>query len=477
MFTNLNFLQVGKKWVPNNTTYRKRQDNYIVGRLAYEGEIEEIYKDVWQTIATRYGASYSDMQQVMIKVNFFKALTDTFELLAFRDEPDIWIGKKGDFKRLEDEEIIAKDDLIKLMKQAFISAHAQGDNVIKVYSKNDGTIDIAIVNAENWIPVKNPNNLKEIDCHVVAQTYEVDNSTTFLGKHIDNVETFLDVEIHHRGYYDKRLYKLDKNNIIQKLINEEKDIQTGYDDFLIFPFNYGAPAWRDWGKSAYQDIVPLVDEIIVRLSNNSKILDEHSDPQPIIPREALDFDNRTGEWVYQRHKALTLGKDGQKPSYLTWDGQLESSEKQLDRIMTLFFMLTGTNPQLFGQDIAGNLSGEALAKIFLVAIGKTKEMVLALENAFQKALDCILKIKGKDLISDIKFDVGQFNTETDISNRIVSEKNAGITSLKRAIEEINPRYSQEEVKKELKQIHEDKKNDSMTDISDLFPNDKDDLDE
>ena len=82
MFTNLDFLQVGKQWTPKNATYQKRQENYVNGRLMYEGELETVFSDVWQSIAKRYGLNYGEVQQVMIKANLFKALTETFKIFA-----------------------------------------------------------------------------------------------------------------------------------------------------------------------------------------------------------------------------------------------------------------------------------------------------------------------------------------------------------------------------------------------------------
>ena len=471
MFTNLDFLQVGKQWTPKNATYQKRQENYVNGRLMYEGELETVFCDVWQSIAKRYGLNYGEVQQVMIKVNLFKALTETFKILAFKTEPETWVGEGDKAKKLE-KDIYSPKLLLDKLKQAFISCHAQGNSVIKVYSNTKGEPDISIVNAENWIPVKNPENLSEILCHVVADTYEVDNSSNIMGINIDNKKKYLSVEVHYRGSYDKILFELDKRDVISKEVSREEGIKTNYDDFLVFPFDYGVPAWRDWGKSAYDDILCLVDESIVRLSNNSKILDDHADPQPIISRDMMQFDKNTGEWVYQRHKALAYGKNGEEPKYLTWDGNLESSEKQLDRVMGLFFMLSGTNPQLFGQDIAGNLSGEALEKIFIVPIAKTKEMILSLEDAFESALNCLLKLKGRTETVNIKFNIGQFNSESEITARVVQEKNAGITSLKRAVEEINPRYTEEEVAQEVEMINQDRQSESMTDINNLFPTDE-----
>lgn len=475
MFTNLDFLGIGKPWVPTNLAEVERQKNYATGRQLYEGNFENVYGEAWRKIATRYGNSYADIQQTMVKINLFKALTETFKILAFQKEPEIWLGEGETAERLSNDVYDVKKALDSL-KRSFVSCHCQGDSVIKVYTNSQGKADVSVVNAENWIPIFNPDNLDEVVCHVVANTYEVDNSVSMLGVMINNVTTYLNVEIHYKGSYEKRLYQLDKQNIIQKLV-DSKTIQTGFNDFAVFPFNYGVPVWREWGKSAYDDLIPIVDEIVTRISNNSKILDEHADPQPIVPESSLEFDQNTGARVYKRHMAMTFGKNGEKPEYLTWDGNLTSSETQLDKMLDLFYTISGTNPQLFGQDIAGNLSGEALAKILIVPIAKTREMILSLEDAFERAFNCMLKQNGIDKTVDIKFAIGQFNTESDITARVVQEKNAGITSLKRAVEEINPRYTEKEVAEELELIAKDKESEGMTDLEELFPVDKADDEE
>lgn len=469
MFTNLDFLNVGKAWTPINAAFVERQNNYITGRLLYEGQFEKVFGDAWRKIASRYGMDYHEIEQVMIKINLFRSLTETFKILAFQKEPEVWVGEGDSAKRIED--VYSKQKTQNILKKSFVSAHSQGESVLKVYTNSEGQPDVSVVNAENWIPIYNPDNFDEIIAHVVANTYEVDNSSSILGVVIDNTIKYLNVEIHYKGYYEKRLYQLDKQNIIQNLINSET-IQTGFDSFTVFPFNYGTPVWRDYGLSSYNDLISIVDELVVRLSNNSKILDNHADPQLVVDKNMLEFDHNSGQWIYKRHEAMTFGKNGEMPAYLTWDGNLASSENQLNRIMELFYMISGTNPQLFGQNIAGNLSGEALAKILIVPIAKTKEMILSLEDACENALNCMLQLRGIKETVDIKFEIGQFNSADDITNRIVQEKNAGITSLKRAVEQINPRYTDEEVEQEVQMIKDDRKSESMTDLEDLFPKDE-----
>jgi len=210
--------------------------------------------------------------------------------------------------------------------------------------------------------------------------------------------------------------------------------------------------------------------LVVRISNNSKILDEHADPQIITPQSALEHDKTTNQWIYKRHQALIMDKDGHSPSYLTWDGNIDSSMAQIDKVMDLFYMISGTNSQMFGKDIAGNLSGDALAKILLMPISKTKEMVLAEEEAAEKALECVLALNGKPSKVNVEFEVGSFNQLEDISNRVQSEARSGISSIERAVTDINPRYTPAQIAAEVKKIKDDKSLD-VSSVDDLVNQD------
>lgn len=465
MFTNLDFLNLGKPWIPENSTYRERQQNYVNGRLLYEGKLEKVFSEVWQKIKSRYND-----EQVMVAVNLFRCLCETFKVLAFKDEPQMWVGTGETAKKLE--EYFNAGHIRNVLRSSFISGYAQGEGVYKVYLNSKGQYDISVISPENWIPVHNPQNLDEILCHVVANEYEENNDTTWFGITKNTVQKYLYVEIHYIGRYEKRTYELDNNNIISRLISSE-EIKTGYNDFCVFPFNYTSTAWRKWGVSQFNDLIPIVEEIIARLSNNSKILDEHADPQLVGTKDMLEFDNATGEYVYNRHKMLTIdSRTGATPSYLTWDGNLASSENMINKMFDLFYMVSGTNPQLYGQDIAGNLSGEAMAKIFVVPIAKTKEMILALEETAQKAFECALSLQGVKLPVDIQFNIGDFNSLEDIVNRVSQEKSAGIISLRNAVEQVNPRYTAEEVENELAQIQEDNQSNFAVNLEDIYPKDE-----
>ena len=238
----------------------------------------------------------------MIKVNLFRVLTETFKLLAFDKPVEI----------LPELPIKEYRALVRIMQQSFISGHAQGNGIFKVYSDTSGNYKIGSINPELWIPVYYPDNLAEVQYHVVANTYEVQNDVAkWYGDVVTTTTKYLNVEVHSKGSYEKILFELDNFNTISKEISRETIQLPTWTDFAVFPFDYGTPNFRDWGVSAYDDLIPLVEELVVRLSNASKILDDHSDPQAMAPPNALEFDPITGQRTYKRHQVLEIGCDGE----------------------------------------------------------------------------------------------------------------------------------------------------------------------
>jgi len=468
MFTNLDFLSVGKKWIPDNATFKERQKNYVEGRQLYDGKFIEVFKEVWTKMASRYGKNWDDIEQVLVNLNLFRTLTETFKILAFSKEPSISLKKGEDSTKTEKLDKRTTKLFLDTMKQAFISAHAQGDGVFKVYTDSAGKIGISSVNPELWVPVYNPHNLAEITCHVVGSVYEVDNEVgTWYGGTRVMVDKYLDIEIHYKGYYEKVLFKLDYFNVIEKEISRDEHKIEGWADFCVFPFNYGTPNWRTFGHSQYADVIPLVDEAVTRISNRSKVLDDHSEPQLVVADENLEHDSNSGEYIYKRKQTLKLGQKGFIPQYITWDGNMAAVKDQIETVMNMFYMVSGTNAQMYGQDIAGNLSGDALAKILLIPIAKVKEMVIALEDAAEQALKCALFLESNTAEVEIEFEIGVFNKLEDISKRLQGEMNAGITSVERAVEELNPRYSEDELQTEVERIKAQAAAGAVPNITDL----------
>lgn len=457
MYTNYDFLNVGQPWIPRDEDFCKRLEIARTGRLLYDGDFLSVFKETWQAIASRYGQNWKEVEQVLIKMNLFKKWTETYEDLIFGDLPKITsISSEKVLGALVEE-----TDFMTMLTRAFISGHAQGTGVFKVILRNGKPL-IRSVNPEIYIPVYSEDDMDVIQAHVLASKYKVHKNGGFFKN--ERYDEFLKVEINEIGKVITRVYEI-KNDKLASLVSEEEKTYDKWDDFLVFTFDFGHPNWREYALSQYDDIISIVDELIVRASNNSKILDDHADPQLITPESALEFDSNSGQHIYKRHQALTLGKDGDKPEYLTWDGNLEASEKQIDRMMEFYYLLTTQSAQLFGKDIAGNLSGDALTKILIMPIRKAKKLALALERVSEKALNCALTLIGATPDANVEFEIGSFNTLEDVSNRAQSELRSGASSIERAVRDINPRYTDEEVAKEVEAIKADK--DTVSNMADL----------
>ena len=265
MFTNLDFLKVGNKFPAINETFEARQNNFINGRLLYDGNLEQVFSEVWHKIKTRFDKDHTP-EQVLLKLNLFRPLTDMFKLLAFQNEPEILIGEGKSEKQIDDVSDITSDDVIEKLKGAFIGTHAQGAAVFKIYDKGNNDFDIALINPENWIPVYEENDLNTIKCHVVAKIQKINNNASgFFGK---NEKKYVYFEIHYIGYYDTLVVELDSDDTISKVLKNETGIKTGLNDFAIVPVDFGKPSWKSYANSAYNDLIPIVEEIIVRYSNH-----------------------------------------------------------------------------------------------------------------------------------------------------------------------------------------------------------------
>ena len=281
------------------------------------------------------------------------------------------------------------------------------------------------------------------------------------------------MEIHYKGYYDQRTLELETDGkTIGKIISRQDNIKTGIDDFAVFPFDYGIPSWSSYGVSAYNDLIPIVEEIIARYSNQSAILDKHADPTITASPEVFERDKNTGEWVLPTGNAIPMSKDGAIPQYITWDGNLTASFKQIEDMFNLYYMISGTNPQLFGQDIAGNLSGEALQKILIVPLAKTKEMLKSLEDAGEKAFNALLQLKGVKEKAYISFNAANFLSATELANNILQQKQGGLISTQSALEVIHPDWSDNDLKDELALLNEEEKKQSMIDLESIYPKDE-----
>ena len=172
------------------------------------------------------------------------------------------------------------------------------------------------------------------------------------------------------------------------------------------------PSLGGWGKSAFDDMIPLIFELSKRMSANSYVLDRHMYPLLMLPmaqadvkrillrdpdHDAPNFDMRDAQNAVRRsldtNDKLWVpdGVDTSKATYLTWDGQLGASFGQIDLIKAELRMISGLIAALEFED--GAPSGRAIDRMNL----PTRWLATMMHNELYEALG---KVYMEDFVWD-----------------------------------------------------------------------------
>jgi hypothetical protein len=202
-----------------------------------------------------------------------------------------------------------------------------------------------------------------------------------------NDKPYLRKEIHTPGKIQNQVFMLEGTMFNGYEVKGEEDLNilgipgllpeqdTGIDRSLLIHI----PNWRGgesaFGISDYYDLDSLFYAINNRLSKVDNILDKHGDPILMVPPGVIDEDGKV------RKKTLGVielgeGEDG-KPEYITWDANLESAFKQIDRLIDVTCMISETSPIIAGVDKGGAIeSGRALKYKMLRTLAKAQRKQL-----------------------------------------------------------------------------------------------------
>ena len=427
MLTGLDFLQPGKPWPP--PTEAERLERYAQNRLLFEGKHELVYKD-WIRLLRE------DLQATLeIVLNWHKRLTLLFADLLLGEPPRITAGDKDSQEQETIERIIEDNDLFNVAYEVALDVSRYGTGIFKV--RYDGRAIIEGQQPAIWFPVVRPDNLKEIQAHVLAWTYEEDVQER--GKTV--TKKYLQTEIHEKGRIIAAKYPIE-NNIIGPAI-EQEETKTGVDEFLIVPVNNILTTDRVTGLDDYSDIDSIIQEIEVRIAQISRILDKHADPNMYGPDTALEHDTATGQWIFKGGgKYFPVGPEENPPGYVTWDGQLEAAFKQIDLLMEQLYILSETSAAAFGQLKAGLAeSGTALRRLMMAPLAKVNRIRMRFDPALKEVLwlaSLLEKAQGMSgamVLEDIHIDWkdGLPDDEQEVTQNEVQRYTAGLTSLESAL--------------------------------------------
>lgn len=427
MLTNLDFVSTGKPWPP--PTEVERLERYAQNKLLFEGKHEQVYKD-WIRLLRE------DQQATLEMVlNWHKRLTLLFADLLLGEPPRITAGDQDSQGQETVERIIEDNGIFNVAYEVAIDVSRYGTGIFKV--RYDSRAIIEGQQPAIWFPVVAPDNIKEIQAHVLAWTYEED--TQERGKTV--TKNYLKVEIHEKGRIATAKYPIE-NDIIGPAL-EYAETETGIDEFLVVPVNNILTTDRVTGLDDYSDLDSIIQELETRIAQISRILDKHADPNMYGPDTALEQDLATGQWGYRGGgKYFPVGEGEQPPGYVTWDGQLEAAFKQIDLLMEQLYILSETSAAAFGQLKSGLAeSGTALRRLMMAPLAKVNRIRMRFDPALKEVLwlaSLLEKAQGMSgavVLENINIDWndGLPDDDNELTQNETQRYAAGLTSLESSL--------------------------------------------
>ena len=403
LLTSLDFLSTDATWPPASQVTRLAR--YKLNKSKFDNKLN-INMKAYKYIISLVDNNFRVISYRML-VNLYRKVTYKTADLLFVERPTYIVAKKEDGEEVKAtqetlDEIVTLSKLGKIGYQGAEDVSIYGDAIytIKIPAKQPGTTEdggakeqekarMGITNPRYWFPVVSETDLSEIKHHVLAHVV-----TRLVVTDGEEKETdFLIYQIHERGSYtthervinDER--KLEAESVLEE--GETNKVDTGLSDFAVVPTAGVTTSDSIFGIDDYTDIINLIDELQIRMEKIAHVLDKHSDPSMSGPAEALQLNKETGEYsvklggYFQRST-----KDSPDVNYITWDGKLDPSFKEIELILNLLSIITEMGAAIFDREKggAGDLSGRALKLLYVNPLTKVARVRNNFDDAFKHAL-------------------------------------------------------------------------------------------
>jgi hypothetical protein len=206
---------------------------------------------------------------------------------------------------------------------------------------------------------------------------------------------YLSIEINRIGEVESREYLVKDGKISSDAYNIEID-ETGIDDFLVVPFFNLTTTTNQWGYDDYTPLDPIIRRLETRLTRIGRILDAHSEPAMGVPEDAISRNPETDEVSFDAGLKIFPMSEGQNPpQYITWDGQLEASFREIELLMSQMYALSETCPQAFGQSLSGSAeSGTSLRLRLMAPLKRVERLRLSVDPAIKRLSWLLSQLAG-----------------------------------------------------------------------------------
>ena len=269
-----------------------------------------------------------------------------------------------------------------------------GDAIWRVYKSSHNYNTFVCWDPSHWFPIVSQDGTLTILQHVLC--WIVEKGT----KEYPKQE--LHVQVHDKGSYEFRRYKMDHNvGTIGDLL-EKKVIRTGLSDFAVFSLRSFATSDTVYGSDDYMIVDSILAELMVRVAQISTILDRHADPALTGPVSMLKQDEKTGRMYLETGKFYAVSQGEEQPKYLTWDGRLESAFKQIELLINQLYIISEMGAALLGEASSGTqaVSGTAFRFKMVNPLAKARRITNGLSLNVRQLFALMSEIGYKKISRD-----------------------------------------------------------------------------
>lgn len=392
MLTDLNWLDVGQPFPPPCT--RNRLQRYKENRALFEDKHDIVYEEQFKRIERVIG-NFSTVVSYAIIVNYQKLISLKTADLVFGEKPNITVA--DDDKQTVIDNIIMSTDLFDKLYMSVIDYSRYGDTIIMLTPD----CDIDVVSPALWFPVVDEINIRKFKYHVFGFIYLIDSKSETYGLRVQIHDPEKPTECEERNY---RLSgkAMSEFKIAKDLTKKnEMKLETHLDTCPVYRISNLITSDRLFGLDDYRSVDSLISELMVRISQISKVLDKFAQPSMTGPQSALQMDEVTGQWVLKLGDYFPRNSETDpKPEYLTWDAGMEANFKQIELIINQLYTISEMGSALLGDlsNKTGDVpSGSALRRLMMSPLAKARRVANRYDTPLKKLLSTFAKMQGTDI--------------------------------------------------------------------------------
>ena len=450
MLYDLDFLNIGEPWPPESET--PRLEKYRANQLLFESRADEVYGR-WVSLLSDTAGNV--LEQTHYVLSFHRRLSFLWADLVAGDAPVYSATEDAgsEFVRA----LADKNRFGIALQEGTIDQSRYGDAIFRLSRREDGASLIRPVSPAYWYPVIEASDVRTVKYHVLARLFD------------NGDEKLLKVEIHGEGMVEHRLYRVQEQRIKERVGNP-KAYFPAWEDFEELPPGVDGPlvvhapgqrtSERLHGLDDYTAIDSKMEYLMWLMAQRQGVIHKHLAPSMAGPPGQLaTLEDGTEVYVSgSKYFEISDPSEGFIPQYITWDGKLEASFTQSEKIWRDVYLTSETSEAAFGHSETGYAeSGTALRLRMLAPLKKAARMQERLDDPVKRILTLACALEGRSgLDPKVEWKDGLPKDLGEETEREATAVAAKLTSQRSAMKRLYD-YTDQQVDEELERIAEESK--------------------